>query len=175
VTRLALLARTGDVAALEAFVRATQADVWRYCAHLVAPDAADDVTQDTYLRLVGALPTFRAEASGRTFVLSIARRACADEIRRRMRRRALADRLLRRRPTRHEDDTTVSGALEDLVDRLDEERRAAFVLTQLLGLTYEEAAEVCDCAVGTIRSRVSRARRSLIDALDETVDEVRDA
>jgi RNA polymerase sigma-70 factor (ECF subfamily) len=167
VTRLALLARGGDAAALDAFVRATQADVWRYCAHLVSTEAADDLTQDTYLRLVGALRSFRADASGRTFVLSIARRACADEIRRRVRRRALTDRLTRRRPRVHEDDATGTGALEDLIDRLDEQRRAAFVLTQLLGLSYEEAAEVCDCAVGTIRSRVSRARRSLIDALDD--------
>jgi RNA polymerase sigma-70 factor (ECF subfamily) len=174
VTRLALQARDGDRAALDAFVRATQADVWRYCAHLVSNDSADDLTQDTYLRFVPALRSFRADASGRTFVLSIARRACAVEIRRRVRRRALSDRLVRRRPRVHEDDIAGTGALEDLVGRLDEDRRAAFVLTQLLGLSYEEAAEVCDCALGTIRSRVSRARRSLIDALDETLDDARD-
>ncbi|MFD2398142.1 sigma factor-like helix-turn-helix DNA-binding protein [Prauserella oleivorans] len=48
---------------------------------------------------------------------------------------------------------------------MDSERREAFVLTQVLGLSYAEAAEVCDCAVGTIRSRVFRARRDLVDAL----------
>ena len=56
--------------ALDGFVRATQADVWRCCAHLVAPDAADDLTQETYLRLVTALRSFRGDASGRTFVLA---------------------------------------------------------------------------------------------------------
>ena len=169
-TRLALQARAGDRIALDGFVRATQADVWRCCAHLVAMDAADDLTQETYLRLVRALPGFRGESSGRTFVLSIARRVCADEIRHRTRRRGLSDRLQRRRVPLAVGDRADATALEQLVKALDDERRAAFVLTQLLGLSYEDAAEVCGCAVGTIRSRVSRARQVLIDALDDTAE-----
>ena len=51
-----------------------------------------------------------------------------------------------------------------LVD-LPPQRREAFVATQMLGLCYAEAAEVCDCPVGTIRSRVARAREDLIQAL----------
>ena len=43
------------------------------------------------------------------------------------------------------------------------ERRTAIVLTQIIGLTYAEAAEVCECPVGTIRSRVARAREELVD------------
>ncbi len=72
-------------------------------------------------------------------------------------------------------DTSASTELEDLVEQLEPDRRAAFVLTQLLGLSYEEAAVVCDCAVGTIRSRVSRARQVLIDALDDTPERSEDA
>ncbi len=55
----------------------------------------------------------------------------------------------------------------DLLARLDPDRREAFVLTQLLGLPYAEAAEVAGCPVGTIRSRVARARADLVDALGE--------
>ena len=62
----------------------------------------------------------------------------------------------------------LQGKLLEVLEQLDENRRAAFVLTQLLGLSYDEAAAVCGCAVGTIRSRVSRARRQLVDALDDT-------
>lgn len=54
--------------------------------------------------------------------------------------------------------------LRRLVDALDPDRRDAFVLTQLLGLTYAEAADVCGCPVGTIRSRVARAREDLVAA-----------
>lgn len=52
--------------------------------------------------------------------------------------------------------------LDELLATLDPDRRAAFVLTQLFGYPYAEAAEVCGCPVGTIRSRVARARGDLI-------------
>ncbi|MCW6006442.1 hypothetical protein K1W54_17940, partial [Micromonospora sp. CPCC 205371] len=58
--------------------------------------------------------------------------------------------------------------LRRLLDDLAPDRREAFVATQVLGLSYEEAAEVCDCPVGTIRSRVARARQDLVAAMAET-------
>ena len=57
--------------------------------------------------------------------------------------------------------------IDELVGRLDRDRRDAFVLTQLVGLSYADAAAVCGCPVGTIRSRVARARDDLFAALDE--------
>jgi RNA polymerase sigma-70 factor (ECF subfamily) len=59
------------------------------------------------------------------------------------------------------------AAVADLLARLSSDRREAFVLTQLLGLPYAEAAEVAGCPVGTIRSRVARARADLVEALGE--------
>jgi RNA polymerase sigma-70 factor (ECF subfamily) len=56
--------------------------------------------------------------------------------------------------------------LHTLVDDLDADRRDAFVLTQVLDLSYAEAADVCRCPIGTIRSRVARAREDLIAAMD---------
>ena len=61
-------------------------------------------------------------------------------------------------------DHAESVALAGLLAALDDERREAFVLTQLVGLSYAEAAEVCGCPVGTIRSRVARARSDLVSA-----------
>jgi RNA polymerase sigma-70 factor (ECF subfamily) len=58
-------------------------------------------------------------------------------------------------------------SVEGLLAGLDRERRLAFVLTQVVGLSYAEAAEVCECPVGTIRSRVARARADLVARLDE--------
>ncbi len=60
------------------------------------------------------------------------------------------------------------AAVADLLARLDADRREAFVLTQLIGLPYAEAAEVAGCPVGTIRSRVARARADLVASLDES-------
>jgi RNA polymerase sigma-70 factor (ECF subfamily) len=58
--------------------------------------------------------------------------------------------------------------LAQLVAALQEDRREAFVLTQVLDLSYAEAAHVCGCPVGTIRSRVARAREDLVAAMDAT-------
>jgi RNA polymerase sigma-70 factor (ECF subfamily) len=159
LTRLAVSAADGDRVALAAFVRQSQPEVWRLCRHLVGPGTADDVTQDTYLRAIPALPAFRAEASARTWLLSIARRAAADAVRREQRRRRLLPRRAEVLP-----DPAGAVAVESLLAPLDPDRREAFVLTQVLGLSYAEAAEVAGVAVGTIRSRVSRARAELAAA-----------
>ena len=56
------------------------------------------------------------------------------------------------------------GSLGDLLMSVDATRREAFVLTQYIGLSYEEAAQILDCPVGTVRSRVARARYDLLTA-----------
>ena len=160
------MAAADDPAAAERFVAVTAVDVWRLCAHLVDPDAADDLTQLTYERALGALPRFRGDASARTWLLTIARRVCADEIRHRVRRRR-AEKALHAVPPPTRADFTGHDALAALVRDLPGERREAFVLTQVVGLRYDEAATVLDCAVGTIRSRVARARAELEADLDD--------
>jgi RNA polymerase sigma-70 factor (ECF subfamily) len=169
--RLAADAVDGDPVAAAALVRATQSDVWRLCAALGDRQAADDLAQETYLRAFAALHRFEGRSSLRTWLLAIARRVCADALRTRRRRpfslvRDDAD--LEVLAANDPADRVGEGAVvSDLLDRLDADRREAFVLTQLLGLSYAEAAEVAACPVGTIRSRVARARGDLIDALTD--------
>lgn len=163
LTRLLLDAASGDRLALSSFIRRTQADVWRFCAHLLDPQSADDLTQEVYLRAMRTIPRFRGDASARTWLLAVARNVAADEIRRRQRRRRRPD---PHAPEQVDDDTGVI-ALRELVDTLDDDRREAFVLTQVLGLSYAEAAAACDVPVGTIRSRVSRARERLVALVED--------
>jgi RNA polymerase sigma-70 factor (ECF subfamily) len=153
-------AREGDPVAVAALVRATQAEVHRLCAHLVDPSSADDLAQETYLRALRALPSYEARAPFRPWLLSIARRTCMDALRRRSRSRLLLTRL---RGGLSDTVPDASGDVggSDLLSRLDPDRRAAFVLTQLLGVSYAEAATICNVPVGTIRSRVARARDQL--------------
>jgi RNA polymerase sigma-70 factor (ECF subfamily) len=166
VTAAALAARSGDQAAASALVRATQVEVWRFVAALVGVPHADDVTQETYLRAFRALPDFAARSSVRTWLLSIARRACADHIRTAVRVRRLEARVAAEPETGSVRDHAGLHAAAELVAGLPAERRVAFVLTQLLGLSYQEAAEIEEVPVGTIRSRVARARADLVAALD---------
>jgi RNA polymerase sigma-70 factor (ECF subfamily) len=164
-TRLLLAARDGDRVCFAAWVRQTQSEVWRLCAHLVDRQAADDLTQEVYLRAWRALPAFRGEATARTWVLSIARRTCADAVRSRVRRRRLLDALRRRGTPDRTADAAQQITLDDLIAGLHPDRRAAFALTQITGLSYADAAAVCGCPVGTIRSRVARARADLLAAM----------
>src|SRR3954467_5598299 len=165
---LALAAGAGDAAAQSAFVRATQAEVWRFTAALVDPGAADDLTQETFLRAFKALPGFEGRSSVRTWLLGIARRTCADHLRAVVRRRRLDARLAAQSCTHlPAPDPAHRLSSADLLGRLSEERRTAFVLTQVLGLSYAEAAAVEDVPVGTIRSRVARARDELVTAVSE--------
>jgi RNA polymerase sigma-70 factor (ECF subfamily) len=170
LTRLALAAGAGDQVAVAGFVRRTQPEVWRLCARLGDRAAADDLTQEVYLRALPALSRFRADSSARTWLLQVARHVCADHVRRRTRRRALVERLVRHHDVHDAVAPEPGGAVEldDAVAALDPDRRAAFVLTQVVGLSYAEAAEVCEVPIGTIRSRVARARADLLTMLLDT-------
>ena len=169
--RLAAAAVEGDPLAAAALVRTTQSDVWRLCAALGDRQSADDLTQETYLRAFGSLHRFEGRSSLRTWLLSIARRVCADAVRSRRRRRLTLVREDADLEALGADDGADrvgdGAAVADLLARLSPDRREAFVLTQLLGLPYAEAAEVVGCPVGTIRSRVARARADLVEALGD--------
>ncbi|MGW6913832.1 sigma-70 family RNA polymerase sigma factor [Kitasatospora sp. NPDC054939] len=170
LTALALTARHGRPADIEAFVRATQRDVWRFVAHLTDTQSADDLAQETFLRALRALPAFAGRSSARTWLLSIARRTVVDRYRSaaaRPRCAALPD--WQEAAERHSRPPAAGFedgiALDDLLAHLPAERREAFVLTQVTGLSYAEAAQVTGCPVGTVRSRVARAREELIARL----------
>ena len=169
LTQLALAAGAGDRLSTAGFVRRTQPEVWRVCARLGDRADADDLTQEVYLRALPALAAFRGESSARTWLLQIARYVCADHVRRRTRRRSLLDRLVQHESTRAGFTSERTGELEidDLIARLERDRREAFVLTQVAGLSYAEAALVCEVPIGTIRSRVARARAGLVENLVE--------
>jgi RNA polymerase sigma-70 factor, ECF subfamily len=158
-TQALIAAQDGDPDAFDRFVRLTIDDVTPYCRYLGDPNHVDDLVQDTYLRALRSLHTYRGDSDARRWLLTIARRACADAIEHHQRSRRTE--LTRRA---HHDHTN-NVDLELLLDELPGGQRQAFVLTQLLGYSYDEAAEISDCPIGTIRSRVARARIQLATTL----------
>lgn len=168
ITELALAAGSGDRRALETFIAMTQRDVWRFIAHRTEPGRADDLTQETYLRALQSLRRFEGRSSARTWLLSIARRVCVDEVRTAMARPRIAPSVDweaaadRRRPADNYALEFIEVKL--MLAALSAERREALLLTQVLGMSYAEAAEICGCPVGTVRSRVARAREDLLAA-----------
>lgn len=179
LTRLLLDARDGDERALERFVSRTQADVWNLCRYLGDARDADDLAQEVYERAIRSLHRYRAEGPARGWLLTIARRVCVDHTRRAQRRRRRDAVVFDTMVAGNGIGTLTSGdaadrvALDDVLGALSNDRREAFVLTQVLGLHYDEAAGVLDCPVGTIRSRVARARLELVDMMtdDTAIDD----
>jgi RNA polymerase sigma-70 factor (ECF subfamily) len=174
LTTLACAARGGDPLSTAAFIRAGQHEVWSLCAHLVDGASADDLMLETYLRAFRALSRFRQSCSARTWLLSITRQVCMEEeLRRRIRRHRVLV------AEQDEERAAHSGVeqveVRERLGHLSSGRRTAFVLTQILELSYEGAAKICQCRVGTIRSRVARARIDLIEALGTTGDGARRA
>lgn len=168
LTRLALAAGRGDRTALSDFIRATQADVWRFAAHMAGSDRADDLTQETFLRMLTALPRFEGRSTARTWLLAIARHAVADLFRHESARPWLRDAVAL--PPDHPSPHAAPDArlaAEQLVATLEPDRREALLLTQVLGFSYAEVAQICGCPIGTVRSRVARARADLVAELHE--------
>ncbi|MDT6983561.1 sigma-70 family RNA polymerase sigma factor [Streptomyces lusitanus] len=170
-TAWALAARGGDPHAVGRLVRALHRDVLRYVCFLGAdPQNADDLAQETFLRALDGLRRFQGRSSARTWLLSIARRTVIDSMRYASSRPRVSGtpdwETAAERAQPHGlpgfDDGVVLG---ELLNTLPDDRREAFVLTQMLGFSYAEAATVCACPVGTVRSRVARARTSLARAL----------
>ena len=115
LTGYLVAARDGDEYALTAAIRLTQPDVRRFLRALVAPAELDDVTQDTFVQAYRALPRFRADSTGRTWLLSIARRAAADATRRRVRVRRAQARAHQLAPIGTSQGTDDAYALRELV------------------------------------------------------------
>lgn len=156
-------ARSGDPQALETFVRRTQRDVFAMCRNLGDPDSVEDLVQDTYARALRSLDSYRGDGPARNWLLTIARRTCADATRKRIvRRRHRADPPSDDLPHLDHDVT----AVDELLGVLDPDRREAFVLTQLAGCSYGDAADILGCPIGTVRSRVARARQDLLDVIE---------
>lgn len=173
-------AARGDHLAFAALVRAEQHPIRRFCAHLTDGDRADDLTQEVFVRAWSGLGRRRRDVAVRAWLLGIARHVVADDVRRRARRRRLApidsvDPSALTASTHGagslvgdaQDGVAARIVLHDLLAALPDDQRAAVVLTQVLGCSYAEAAAICEVPVGTIRSRVARARVSMADLLGD--------
>ena len=131
------------------------------------PDYADDLVQETMLKAWAARASFQPGTSIRSWTFVILRNVYLSEARRNRFRGDydpdMAEKLLSQ-PAGQEDGIHM-GDLRNAMMRLSPERREALLLVGAGGFSYEEAADIAKCAVGTMKSRVARARRSLEDML----------
>lgn len=165
LARLAQRAGAGVPGAMDALFTLTRADVARYIARRVEPSWVEDLTQETFHRAMRGLPGYAGRSPVRAWLLSVARHTVADRYRSRARsprtepvedwERALGPGAAE--PGRFDEYLALTSLLEDLP----EDRRTAFVLTQVHRVPYAEAAALTGVPIGTVRSRVARCRRDL--------------
>jgi len=131
------------------------------------PDRADDLVHDTLLKALGSMDSFTEGTNLTAWLFTILRNAYYSDYRKRRRETADPDGLL---AARLEDPAAQPGHM-DLLDfgealqKLPADQREALILIGASGLSYDEAAEICGCAAGTMKSRVNRARNRLSELL----------
>ncbi|MDE1570517.1 sigma-70 family RNA polymerase sigma factor [Aquabacter sp. P-9] len=128
---------------------------------------ADDLVQETFLKALSNIDKFDPGTNLRAWLFTILRNTYYTEIRKRRRESdglsSLAQQDTNMGPGQ-EWSVTLSS-LKEALEMLPSDQREALVLVGAAGLSYEEAAEVCNCALGTIKSRVNRARAKLLSLM----------
>ena len=166
--------RAGDRGAFEELVRTHQHRIYALALRMLGNAAqAQDVAQEALLRAHRGLAEFRGEARLSTWLYAIASRLCLNRLAGSERRLArYGEETLTRLPDgRPGPDLTLErGVIEEAIHRaigeLAEERRIVVILRDVEGLAYEEIAEALELPVGTVRSRLHRARLDLKEKLE---------
>lgn len=165
-------ARTGDLASFEGLVERHRDVVYRVAARIVGPDEASDVSQDAFLRAFNRLDQLSDEGSFRSWLLQITHNAAISHAERR--RPEPVDPGGAERGSQGVGPLTPAAVLEqhERVTRLEAkirllkiEHRSVLVLRDVEGLSYEEVGEATATPVGSVKGRLHRARRELIDLL----------
>lgn len=163
--KLVAAARDGSLRAFEELVRRYQGQVWRLSFQLLRDETlADDVTQDAFVRAYRFLSRYRGDSKFTTWMFTITRNCALDELRRAGRRRHLSEKLGSERDEARSDHA-VGVEVREAVSALPLELREPIVLIDMFGLSYREVSAMVRAPVGTVKSRVHRARELLSIAL----------
>lgn len=172
-------ARRNDRAAFAALVGFYQRPVFALLSRLLFGRdraAVEDLAQETFLRVHRALPDFRPDGPARlsSWILTIATRLGIDALRRVRLELVPLDQVAAQPSTERADAGAIAAeqraAITAAIAALSPEQRAAFLLREVHGLEYEEIARALDLDLGTVKSRLSRAKENLRGALASHVE-----
>lgn len=173
----------GDEEVFEELVRRYQKKVYNSTYRMMGNhEDAWDLAQESFLRVYRNLRRFQGKASFSTWLFTITTNICRDELRKRQRRvktqslsqaiqtedgeieRELVD--VSMIPEEISLNRELQAEIQEVIDKLPVEQREAIILRELQGFNYGEIAEITGVAVGTVKSRISRGRRSLRNLLN---------
>lgn len=175
--------KNGDVEAFGELVSVYEKQVYSIAYRFMGnPDDANDLAQEAFIRAFRGIENFRGDASFKTWLYHIVANACRDELRR-----------IKRQPVvslnapivtddgeinREQEDWTFTPELiyeskelqetiQQLLNELIPEYRQVLILREIQGFTYDEIASTLNCSLGTVKSRINRARKTLKDLIIE--------
>ena len=181
--------KQGDVKAFEMLVVKYQRRIERLIGRMVRDvDLVPDIAQETFIRAYRAIPRFRGESAFYTWLYRIAVNTAKKALMELKRDPLISESAL---ASREDDDETsrveneladgetpdavlaskqIAAAVNSAIESLSEDLRQAITLREIEGLSYEEIAELMNCPIGTVRSRIFRAREAIALRLRPLVD-----
>ncbi len=176
--RLVDQALNGDSRAFEILMEKHESKMYAVALRMCKNrEDAQDCLQDAMLRIYKALPTFKGQSSFSTWAYRITMNTCLDDLRRKKVRQAQSlDQMLEvgwapvdenNTAERHVENSELKRNLSKAIQMLPEEMRAAVVLRDVQGFSYEEIANMLSTNVGTVKSRISRGREKLREILSK--------
>ncbi len=171
-------AQEGDLTAYNTLVLHYQDIVYNVALRIMKdPASAEDAAQDAFISAYKAIKSFRG-GSFKSWLLRIVTNTCYDELRRRKRRpQSSLDEITEDNPSvsfmaddqpgpeQHRQQVELVDAVKRCMDELPDEQRVAAVLCDIEGRDYQEIADMMSISLGTVKSRISRARNKLRDCL----------
>lgn len=170
-------AKRGDVAAFEQLIGQYEKKVFNEAYRLTGNrEDAFDIAQEAFVKVYTSLPDFRGDSSFSTWLLRIVRNACFDELRKRKRERsaslqetvAMEDGAMERQfadstdgPEQALERVETQRVVQQSISRLEEEYRVVLVMRDIQGYSYNEIADSLGINLGTVKSRLNRARNAL--------------
>ena len=177
-------AKQGEVAAFEMLVVKYQRRIERLIGRMVRDsDLVQDIAQETFIRAYRALPQFRGDSAFYTWLYRIAVNTAKKALVERKRDPLVSESSMLsaddgEEPSRVENELSdgetpeavlatkeIAATVNAAIDALSEDLRQAIVLREIEGLSYEEIADVMNCPIGTVRSRIFRAREAIATRL----------
>jgi RNA polymerase sigma-70 factor (ECF subfamily) len=182
--------KRGDARAFELLVLKYRRRIERLVARIVRdPDSVADVAQETFIRAYRALPNFRGDSAFYTWLYRIAVNTARKEAADQRRDPVISESALAQGDDENDETSRAEATLTDgetpdsllagreiaqavnaAVEALSEDLRQAVTLREIEGLSYEEIAQVMNCPIGTVRSRIFRAREAIAQRVRPMLD-----
>ncbi|MHB1315520.1 MAG: RNA polymerase sigma factor [Christensenellales bacterium] len=169
-------AQRGDAEAFEELIAAYEKGIYNLALKIMCQrEDAMDMTQNAILRIYQSLSKFRGDSSLSTWIYRITTNICLDELRKRRNKTVSMEQLAEKgvlltddslSPQRAAEANQIQRAVNNAIAALDEQSRAVFVLRDLKGLSYQEISDILQCEMGTMKSRLNRARAKLAKQLE---------